>query len=76
MAMNTLMKKVQILKLGKNPVVILPVRTWKLIEERSDMLEEYYEMSNSRRYKMDIARARSSKKEIPADVLYKKLKLI
>ena len=70
------MKKVQIFKLGKSPVVVLPVHAWKLISERSDMLEEYYQMSSSKKYKKDIASARRSKKEIPANVLYKKLGLI
>lgn len=70
------MKKAQIFKLGKSPVVVLPVRTWKLIRERTDMLEEYYQMSNSQKYKRDIANARRSKKEISANALYKKLGLI
>ena len=74
--MNTLMKKAQIFKLGKSPVVVLPVRTWKLIRERAEMLEEYYQISNSKKYKRDIADARASKKEIPANSLYKKLGLI
>ena len=74
--MDILMKKAQIFKLGKSPVVVLPVRTWKLIRERTDMLEEYYQMSNSQKYKRDIANARRSKKEISANALYKKLGLI
>lgn len=74
--MDTLMKKAQIFKLGKSPVVVLPVRAWELISERTEMLEEYYKMSNSKKYKKDIANARASKKEISADALYKKLGLI
>lgn len=70
------MKKVQIFKLGKSPVVVLPVRAWELIRERASMLEEYYQMSNSKKYKKDIANARRSKKEIPANLLYKKLGLV
>ena len=70
------MKKAQIFKLGKSPVIVLPVRIWELISERTNMLEEYYQMSNSKKYKRDIASARRSKKEIPANVLYKKLGLI
>lgn len=73
--MNTLVKKAQIFKLGKSPVVVLPVLVWEGIRERIDMLEEYYEMANSKRYKQDIARARSSKKEILSENLYKKLRL-
>lgn len=70
------MKKAQTFRLGKNPVVVLPIRTWKLIRERTDMLEEYYQMSNSKKYQKDIANARASKKEISANALYKKLGLI
>ena len=73
--MNTLMKKAQIFKLGKNPVVVLPVRAWELINERTTMLEEYYKMSTSKKYKQDIARARNSKKEVSPSTLYKKLEL-
>ena len=74
--MNTLMKKAQIFKLGKNPVVVLPVQTWELISERANMLEEYYQMATSKKYKKDIANARISKKEISSTSLYKKLGLI
>ena len=74
--MNTLMKKAKIFKLGKSPVVVLPMRTWKLIRERAEMLEEYYQMANSKKYRRNIARARASRKEISADSLYKKLGLI
>ena len=70
------MKKVQIFKLGKSPVVVLPVHAWKLISERSDMLEEYYQMSSSKKYKKDIVKARKSKNEINSTVLYKKLGLV
>jgi hypothetical protein len=73
--MNTLMKKAQVFKLGKNPVVVLPVSTWETIRERVGMLEEYYQMSTSKKYKRDIARARTSKKEVSSEVLYKKLGL-
>ena len=69
------MRKAQVFKLGKTPVVVLPIHTWELISERAEMLEEYYQMSNSKKYKKDIANARSSKKEIAADDLYKKLGL-
>lgn len=70
------MKKAQVFKLGKNPVVVLPVETWEKISGRVSMLEEYYQMSNSKKYKNDIANARASKHEITAGDLYKKLKLI
>jgi hypothetical protein len=73
--MNILMKKAQVFKLGKSPVVVLPVSTWETIRERVGMLEEYYKMSISKKYKQDIARARASKKEVSSDALYKKLGL-
>lgn len=74
--MDFLMKKAQVFKLGRNPVVVLPIRVWELISERANMLEEYYQMSNSKKYKKDIANARNSKKEISANALYKRLGLI
>ena len=70
------MKRAQVFKLGKSPVVVLPVRAWEIISERANMLEEYYRMSNSKKYKQDIAHARISKKEITSRVLYKKLGLV
>lgn len=73
--MNTLMKKAQIFKIGKSPVVVLPVSTWETIRGRVDLLEEYYQMSTSKKYKQDITRARSSKKEVSSKELYKKLGL-
>ncbi|MDO8572318.1 MAG: hypothetical protein Q7S11_00940 [bacterium] len=69
------MKKAQIFKLGKNPVVVLPVSAWETIRERVSMLEEYYQMSTSKKYKQDIARARASKKAVSSTYLYKKLGL-
>ena len=74
--MNTLMKQAQIFKLGKNPVVVLPISAWESIQERFNALEEYHQMSISKKYKQDIARARSSQKEISSQALYKKLGLI
>ena len=73
--MNTLMKKAQIFKLGKSPVVVLPVSAWEAIRERVGQLEEYYQMATSKKYKQDIARARVSKKEVSSKDLYKKLGL-
>lgn len=74
--MKTLMKKVQTFKLGKNPVVVLPVSAWETIRERVSVLEEHYQMSTSKKYKKDIARARASKKIISSENLYKKLGLV
>lgn len=73
--MDILMKKAQIFKLGKNPVVVFPVSAWEIVRERVDMLEEYYQMCTSNTYKKDIARARTSKKEVSSKDLYKKLGL-
>ncbi|MEK9167860.1 MAG: hypothetical protein AAB769_00800 [Patescibacteria group bacterium] len=73
--MNTLMKKVQISEIGKNPVVVLPVSAWEAICDRISTLEEYYQMSTSKKYKQDIVRARVSKKEVSSKDLYKKLGL-
>ena len=68
-----MLKKAQILKIGKTPMVVLPISLWKNIEERALMLEEYYQMSHSAKYKKDIAAARASKKTISSEKLYKKL---
>ncbi len=73
--MDILMKKAQIFKLGKSPVVVLPVSAWETIRERVGMLEEYYQMSTSKKYKQNIASARASKKEVSSKDLYKKLGL-
>jgi hypothetical protein len=74
--MNTLLKKAQFFKLGRDPVVVFPVSAWDLMREKFDVLEEYYKMSTSKKYKKDIANARVSKKEILAEELYKKLGLV
>lgn len=74
--MKTLTNKVQIFKLGKNPVVVLPVSAWETLRDRVNVLEEYYQMSTSKKYKQDIARARVSKKIISSENLYKKLGLV
>jgi len=73
--MDTLMKKAQTFKLGKSPVVVFPVSAWEIIRARVNMLEEYYQMSTSNKYKQDIIRARASKKEISSKDLYKELGL-
>ena len=69
------MKQAQIFKLGKNPVVVLSISAWESIQERFNILEEYHQMFISKKYKKDIVRARSSKKEISSQALYKKLGL-
>ncbi|MBI1754912.1 hypothetical protein HY250_01030 [Candidatus Azambacteria bacterium] len=72
---NILNKEIKAQKIGTVPVVVLPVSAWETIRERMGLLEEYYQMSTSKKYKRDIARARASKKEISAKDLYKKLRL-
>ena len=74
--MNTLMKQAQIFKLGKNPVVVLPISAWESIRERTEEMQEDLAMYISKNYKKSIARARASKKEISSRNLYKKLGLI
>lgn len=72
---NILNKEARAQKIGKIPVVVLPISAWETIRERISMLEEYYQMSISKKYKQDIACSRTSKKEISAKDLYKKLRL-
>ncbi len=69
------MKKAQVFKIGRSPVVVLPVLAWETIRERVGVLEEYYQMSTSKKYKQDIISARASKKELSSKDLYKKLGL-
>jgi len=73
--MKTLSKKLQRVKIGKDPVVVLPLSFWKSICDNMEELEEYYEMSTSENYKKAIAAARKSKKYISAEQAYKKLGL-
>lgn len=73
--MKTLSKKLQRVKIGKDPVVVLPLSFWKSICDNIEELEEYYEMSTSENYKKAIADARKSKKYISAEQVYKKLGL-
>ncbi len=49
---------VKITKIGKAPVVLLPLTQWKKIE---DMLEDY-EMMRSENFRRSIAKARKEKK--------------
>ena len=74
--MNTMLKNAQIFKLGKSPVVVVPVAAWESLREHIDTLEEYREMSLSKNYKKDIALARASRKQVSSAHLYKKLGLV
>lgn len=71
-----LLKKARPQKLGKTPVVVLPVPNWETMRERMEFLEEFYQMSVSKKYKRDIATARASKQKISSRDLYSKLGLI
>jgi hypothetical protein len=71
-----LKKEAKFTKIGKEPVVIFPIKIWNTMNERIEMLEEYYSMGVSKKYKKDIALARKSKNEISSNLLYKKLGLI
>ena len=64
------------MKIGKDPVVVLPVSFWKSVCDDLDELQEYYEMSTSANYKKAIAAARKSKKLISSEEVYKKLGLV
>jgi len=74
--MNTILKKTQTFKIGNKPVVVLPLGDWDILRTRFDELEEYYQMSTSKKYKNDIAKARASKKVISSKDLYKRLGLV
>ena len=76
MNMKIMSKKVKQMKIGKDPVVVLPVSFWKSICDNLEELEEYYEMSTSENYKKAIAKARKSKKFISSQEVYKKLGLV
>ena len=76
MNIKTISKNVKRTKIGKDPVVILPVSFWKSVCDNLEELEEYYEMSTSENYKKAIAKARKSNKLISSDEVYKKLGLV
>lgn len=58
MTISTLISKTKVQKIGKAPVVVLPVKIWQFIEEQLEELEMFH--SESLRNK--IAKARSEKK--------------
>ena len=74
--MKTISNKLQHTKIGKDPVVVLPVSFWKSICDNLEELEEFYEMSTSENYKKSIAAARKSKKYISSGEVYKELGLV
>lgn len=60
-------RKLQRIKIGKDPVVVLPVSFWESICNDIEELREHYEMSTSENYKKAIAAARKSKKYISSN---------
>ena len=74
--MKTITNKLQHTKIGKDPVVVMPVSFWKSVCENLEELEEFYAMSTSENYKKAIADARKSKKYISSQDVYKKLGLV
>ncbi len=74
MVISTILKKVRFQKIGKAPVVVLPLEFWQKIEERLEDLE----MINSCRLRKEIAEAREEVKKgkvVPFDKLCKDLGL-
>ena len=69
------MKKAQIFKLGKSPVVVLPTEVWEKIQNKFEQMQEDLEMYNSFNYRKAIARARKSKKFYTPQQVHKKLGL-
>jgi sensor domain CHASE-containing protein len=58
----------QRVKIGKEPVVILPIKKWREIENALEDLEMY----SSENLRRSIAKARKEKKTIPLGALLKK----
>lgn len=65
------LKAVQPEKIGKNPVVVLPLKIWREIEDR---LEDF-EMMNSDVFRKRIMKARKEKKFYPFAEVKKRLGL-
>jgi hypothetical protein len=58
----------QRVKIGKEPVVVLPIQKWREIENAREDLEMY----SSENLRRSIAKAREEKKTIPLEALLKK----
>lgn len=63
MTTQQLLEKGKIQKIGKEPVVVVPLKDWRNIET---LLEEF-EMTTSSSFKKKIARARSERKLYSSD---------
>lgn len=61
--MNTALINIQYQKIGKEPVVIVPLKQWEDLESR---LEDF-EMSSSVSFRKKIAKARAEKKRYTSD---------
>ena len=58
MITNKLLEQRQIQKIGKKPVVVLPLKIWQAVENRLEDLE----VMESKNLRKKIAKARSEKK--------------
>lgn len=58
MTITKLLEKTHIQKVGKESVVVLPLKTWKDIEEKLEDLE----MAQSKTFRRKIIKARKEKK--------------
>jgi hypothetical protein len=63
--------RLQRIKLGKEPVVVLPMKKWREIEDALEDLEMY----TSEKLRKDIATARKEKKIISLERLLKKYRI-
>ena len=61
--MNTVVANIHYQKIGKEPVVIVPLKQWEALEDR---LEDF-EMSSSPSFRKKIAKARAEKKRYTSD---------
>jgi hypothetical protein len=71
MTIQTLLEKSKIQKIGKMPVVVLPLKIWREIENRLEDME----MNASVVLKKKIVKARSEKKLYSSSQVKKMLKL-
>jgi len=67
--MNTILTQIQHQKIGKEPVVIIPLKQWEDLEDR---LEDF-EMQTSMPFRKKIAKARSEKKRYSSEEAKKML---
>jgi hypothetical protein len=66
---TTTLVNIQYQKIGKEPVVIVPLKQWEDLEDR---LEDF-EMSSSLTFRKKIAKARAEKKRYTSDEAKKML---